>query len=535
MDCLLGLSHLLGSNDTPTISDVPVILDIIGQVDKEVERVEAHLAELKDKRHQCQALFSPLRRVPMDLLGEIFSHTVELAGSISNAAYATHRLWSSIEIDLSEDWKAWDRAEKLISRSGTVRKSLSVRAPSGDACNPQGRGTFHAIPTGSGQCWLAHPRLVRLLAEGPPIHNLSISCPASKCLHALFRAVEAVTKGPGRPWDGIKSLKVTVREAWTEGPVRRLHFLSNFSNPLTLPEEDPFGATDIQSFFKSLPPVTRFHLNTPGPPRPHTGDKFPYIPAPPAFLSRLTSLSLDNDWDGDALPRVLQGCHQGNLEELTFGCKSRYVEYLNTQWHSTSSEWVEGICGNSDRMFVLPKLRILRFRELHPDAFKITLFFKAPSLTELELGFDDIGNPDLPSDEQALYAVSEENITADLPYFIEISGCQESFKRLWIHGDLKLRMHDLEVWLDENLLPSLSHLTYNGVYLPAEFFDSLRNRRPRISLERVKTIELLNLPAELHSIALHHRDLRERVHRAWDRRPCLADTRVTITLREREE
>ncbi|KAJ3544175.1 hypothetical protein NMY22_g2876 [Coprinellus aureogranulatus] len=257
---------------------------------------------------------------------------------------------------------------------------------------------------------------------------------------------------------------------------------------------------------------------------------FPHISAPPSFLSRLTTLGIDNDWNGDAVVRVLKVFQQGNLEELTFGCKSRYVEHFTLSTGTGDSEWLESVCGNPDKMFVLPKLRILRFGELHPDAFKIALFLKAPSLTDLELGFKRRGPSNFPSDayERDVFTISCEDMSADVPWFIELSGCQASLQRLTVHGNLKLDMADLKAWLDVKHLPSLSHLTFDGVYLPAEFFDCLRERYyPMMALDHVKTIELLNLPTELHSLALYHRDVRKMNQGKY---PYLPDTNVVITI-----
>ncbi|KAJ3545330.1 hypothetical protein NMY22_g2481 [Coprinellus aureogranulatus] len=487
MDRLPALPHLLRSNDPPLASEVPVIESIVGLMDDNVEALKAQLANVIVKRQQYQALLSPLRRMPLDILGEIFSHILgsgeqSLQKVVSlclvckawrDAAYATHRLWSHIEIDTSRAPNEWKRVERWISRSGATPKSLSVNAAK-DTC----RGPSTGTRTGR-------------------------------------------TKS-SRPWDGIKSLSLTVRDVWSEGP-------TGDEVPRDLPGDRTYDAGAYRSFFKGLPPVSLFHLNTPAYhslAQSHL-PKFPHISAPPSFLSHLTTLSIYNDWGGSALVRLLHSCHQSNLEELIFGCKSEFVEYDDTDTYSR-----ESICTKLEKMFTLPKLRTLRFRSLHRDAFWIALYFKAPSLSELELGFDDRGPSNLPSNEQNLWTIDCENMSGHVPWFIELSGCQESLQRLIIHGNLKLEMDDLQTWLGKKLTPSLSHLTFDGVYLPVEFFGCLRDSHPTIPLDHVKTIEILNVPPELHFLGRYHRDVRET---AKGKHSYLPDTNLVITLRSKED
>lgn len=529
MNRLPALTRLLNSNDPPQPVEVALIENVVELMDETIEGLEAQLAKVKSERQQCRALLSPLRRMPMDVLGEIFSHAVESAGSIGqgmkqavvlclvcrtwrDAAYATHRLWSSFEIRTLGIHKDWDRAERWITLSGSVPKKISVYSYK-HICSK-------STPSSRLRCQLSNPRLVTLLAsEELTIDMLSISCPDSECIHCLCAAMESIEARPSCSWDRLKSLEIHVRDSWGEGPHEEE--LDDFDDETYDPEQS-------QSFFKALPYVTSFHLDTPS-----SCGGFPYIPIPPSFISHLTTLILDNDWDGDAIVKVLQSCHQGSLEELIFGCKAGYVEHLST--YTGSDEWVEGICDNPDKMFILPKLRTLRFRELHRAAFKITQFFKAPSLIELELAFncnEDLGIPSS-SDNANVHTVSCEDISADLPAFIETSACHTTLRHLSFYGSLSIKMHDLERWLSKKLLPSLSHLTFNGVYLPSEFLNSLCSRFQSwdLPLNHINTIELLNLPTESHFHGRYLQGLRRMVQGTgqW----YLADTNIVVTIKER--
>ncbi|TEB28947.1 hypothetical protein FA13DRAFT_1735071 [Coprinellus micaceus] len=532
MDRLPALSRLLTSNDPPQPFELVVIENVVSLMDETIANLTAQLDKAKNERQQCQALLSPLRRMPMDVLGEIFGHVVSSAESYNqglrwavelclvcrtwqDAAYATHRLWASFELQASGDWREWKRVDRWMKLSGALPKKISVYSNQ-DICHQWMRSP--ALP-----CQLAVPRLARLLAEGQTIHTLSISCPHSRCVGHLCAAVGMVTSKQSRPWDGIECLHIEVRQTWTES--------SSPEHTIRSPgDSDPDSdAEEEVSFLQQLPLVKSFHLNTP------SSATDPNIAIPNVFLSNLTTLSIDNDWDGCAVVKILRLLHQGNLEQLIFGCKSGFVEHLNA-YTEGEAKWVEGIPCNPKKMFVLPHLRILKFHDLHPSAFKIALFFKAPSLVELELGFRDVEDVDIPSDENSnVFEVDCEDMLDDIPVFIERSSCQASLRRLTFSGGLKLHMHDLEDWLIKKWLPSLSRLTFDGVYLPPEFFKALQDRYydHDLDLDHILAIELLNLPTECHCLGLYLRELRRMV-RPGDR-SYLSDTDIVVTIKEREE
>ena len=537
MDRLPALSHLLSSNHPPQSLEIAVIENVVCLMDETIADLTAQLDKVKNERQQCQALLSPLRRMPMDVLGEIFGHVVSSASSYNqglrhavelclvcrtwrDAAYATHRLWASFEVRASGDWREWKRAERWMKLSGTLPKRISVHSDR-DMC---GQWAMFTRP-----CQLAVPRLARLLAEGQKIHTLSISCAHSRCARNLCAAVGAVASKQPRPWDGIECLNVEVRETWTEpsSPEYIIRSSDGSGDDLGAEEDEIEGV----SFLQQLPLVKSFHLDTPrSTTRPSSN-----IPIPKVFLSNLTTLSIDNDWDGCAVVKILRLLHQCNLEQLIFGCKSGYVEHLNVTPGSPEAEWVDTVVCNPKKMFVLPRLSILKFHDLHPFAFKIALFFKAPSLVELELGFCDEEDEDFPSDENVgLSKVDWDDMQSGIPSFIQSSSCQTTLRRLTFRGGLKLSMLDLETWLIKKWLPSLSHLTFDGVYVPPELFDALQGRYPYqgLDLDHITTIELLNLPTELHCLGLYLREIR-RMTQPGDR-SYLSNANIVVSIRERE-
>ncbi|EDR04257.1 uncharacterized protein LACBIDRAFT_304790 [Laccaria bicolor S238N-H82] len=120
----------LHTNYTPTESEIPQIKEFLtdplkrlSSLDAEIERVQSILDELRHERcalsdeiEAHRALISPIRRIPFDVLGEIFVHCLPdgrnavmssreapiLLGRICSAwrsiALSTPRLWASLHI-----------------------------------------------------------------------------------------------------------------------------------------------------------------------------------------------------------------------------------------------------------------------------------------------------------------------------------------------------------------------------------------------------------------------------------------------------
>ncbi|KAJ7339029.1 hypothetical protein DFH08DRAFT_705089 [Mycena albidolilacea] len=125
------LRDILRSNTVPldvstfggTISAAPAELD---RYDAEITRLEYHLKRLASERQSlvsstdgCQSIFSPVRRLPAEILAQIFDmcspidiyhvsrHTTpqqEVSSSWYHVAMETPKLWSTIVVDTS----LWD-------------------------------------------------------------------------------------------------------------------------------------------------------------------------------------------------------------------------------------------------------------------------------------------------------------------------------------------------------------------------------------------------------------------------------------------
>ncbi|KAJ7669980.1 hypothetical protein DFH06DRAFT_1083615 [Mycena polygramma] len=122
-----AMNHLLRTNDTPVDAEVSVLVDgrrRVDSLDDRIHNLKATLDGLVLERHdlarrvqQCAAVLSPIRRVPPEIVGEIFSWTLprttrvaghppsrapwylgQISGIWREIAVGLPSLWSSITV-----------------------------------------------------------------------------------------------------------------------------------------------------------------------------------------------------------------------------------------------------------------------------------------------------------------------------------------------------------------------------------------------------------------------------------------------------
>jgi hypothetical protein len=303
------LGHLFTSNFAPKLIETLSIQNEIERSTNEIDQLQDRLKQLEFRRQGLQSLLSPIRRMPPEVLGEIFAFVLELPAfekpqrgfeakirvdeslialclvcrTWRDAASATPQLWRHLEIPLVPSNLRLEKAFRWFDRcKGIANKTLMVD------CD------FHGYTRDCAEegCNLANPELARLLTEGPSFEKLSLCCVGSLCFRALIGLMDSLKNDKPRPWDSIKSLDLTFYEFWDE---------TDPSDPL----------------FRHIPPVTSLSLYLP--------DRYSIIedggtlddlrihPLSPV-LANLTTFTLACDWD-DTVMLVLQLC--ANLEVLT--------------------------------------------------------------------------------------------------------------------------------------------------------------------------------------------------------------------------
>ncbi|KAF6763360.1 hypothetical protein DFP72DRAFT_875420 [Ephemerocybe angulata] len=368
-----SLLELLNTNGTITEGDEEDLRDAVDQL-------SAKINELWHRRLLCLAALSPWRRMPAEILMEIFGHVARECQSDSWDSRGRHLVWQvtalrrvckrwneialltprlgrHVYVPVPVTQEAYERTLEWFDRAKTDPKTIIIQE--GDKWTP--------CPAGDGgQCALGSPLLAKLFTEGPLLEHVSIRCRSSRCLVALFQAI-AELKGTcnPRPWDALKSLRVQVVSQWTE--------VGLFNKNALAP-----------SLFASLPPVTSLDLDLPichydslSHDIDHDEDRLLNIPGP--LLAGLTSLTLRCNWRGRKIWRVLQGC-QKNLENLVLDFDTRDYDRPN---------WVGRMYIGSPLVF--PKLRRLRFPRMHFASTSLIVLFKTPALEELYLELSDSG------------------------------------------------------------------------------------------------------------------------------------------------
>ncbi|KAF5335096.1 hypothetical protein D9611_010966 [Ephemerocybe angulata] len=427
------------------------------------------VARLLDRRRQYLALLSPWRRLPHDLLGEIFIHVVEpitqyhwgLPEVLSRLSLVcrrwhdvvlkTHRLWSTLEIYgrftplVSTHLQAW------FKRAGEVPKSLTLSAPECPSSNPS-----HA-------CVVYNYALAQFLAQGPSLNHFSLYCASPRCLRHVLKLMKTLCEEPSKgAWSTITSLRLQFCQEWTE--------------------RNPFDPE--RSIFYHLPPITAFDLRLPPLPRRHSprnahpgvdwdevkSDTRLALHIPETLLSRLTLLTLHCNWNGARILSILKSCKSLQSLELDFAS--------TTQIFGNPQE----IQNLADNNIVLPHLRILRLRHTKPDTLDLFHLLLTPSLIELDLDFERDDNWLIPSSRSW-----HELLSGPLLGLIERSKCRVHVKRLRLKT-----LHDVEEDVLQRILlglPALTHLTTDDVDLYPSLLCKLAFAEPP-ALARLQRLEM---------------------------------------------
>ena len=66
------LSYLATSNNAPQQAETMIIQNEITGLTEDIEGLESKLQELKQWRREYRSLISPLRRIPPEILGQVF-------------------------------------------------------------------------------------------------------------------------------------------------------------------------------------------------------------------------------------------------------------------------------------------------------------------------------------------------------------------------------------------------------------------------------------------------------------------------------
>ncbi|TEB40075.1 hypothetical protein FA13DRAFT_51351 [Coprinellus micaceus] len=175
------LSRILSTNAPPNALETSSLETRMNDLNTKVTQLRSQLQELEKLEGQlCQyrGALSPIRRIPPEVLREIFRYvlpSVEDAGSEGvvvelglvckgwrEVTFGVHRFWSHLTVrklvGRHDETVAW------LSRSGTLPRTLRLEWAWG--------GSPHKCSKGS--CCLSSVEAVKLLGSGPEIQHLAL-------------------------------------------------------------------------------------------------------------------------------------------------------------------------------------------------------------------------------------------------------------------------------------------------------------------------------------------------------------------------
>ncbi|KAF5334306.1 hypothetical protein D9611_014150 [Ephemerocybe angulata] len=186
----IALSHLIPSNDPPTPSETAFVRKAIKDIEQEAAApsLRIPIRVLNSRLQEYRPILSPLRHVPLDVLGEIFAHAFTLEKSARPVTPSYQKLlprvsrvcrsWREAALRTPELWRCmtinqkWGSGPPLavvdawIKRSGCLPRTLVFIS---NKC-----GKWHCL--GAGECYLSNPAFQKLLQEGSPLDSLTVKC-----------------------------------------------------------------------------------------------------------------------------------------------------------------------------------------------------------------------------------------------------------------------------------------------------------------------------------------------------------------------
>jgi hypothetical protein len=385
-------SYLLSNNIVPSAVEAASIELEVAELKDAICELRTQLQERTRQLQQRLGVLSSIRRIPLEVLGEIFNFAIPslldhqgraallemclVCRTWRDAALLKQRLWSRVQINL-DTALSYEKVVGWHRRSGGVRRGLFVDA----GC----RGPDSAdIP-----CQSQHPILMKLLTEGVPLDHISIDNVSRQCFRNMVASLayrQAETPAL-RPWDSIRSLEIIITSGrgWNES-----------GNSL---EESPF--------LRIPPSVSSFKSTVPA----FAWDAYPPLHLPPGLLERLTTIRFSCNWDVMQLATALRHCV--NVQRLTICYRSM----------PRSRDPVDPVLMElSDLGLVLPKLHTLHLREVPAAVTEVFQFLRAPALTNLRVQYDREG------------PLHHGELAPALKDFVKKSKCEATFRSFCLKG-----------------------------------------------------------------------------------------------------
>ncbi|KAF5318986.1 hypothetical protein D9611_012661 [Ephemerocybe angulata] len=361
----IDISHLFLTNEIPTPQEEAAIRQDIEDLGGKISLLRTELAALEAQLQQRQHTLSSVRKLPLEVIGEIFGslfvypegttdimdrderEELLVLGLVCkgwwDALLGSHRLWRFLHVRRSEISLGIDKIATWFSRSGNLPKVLEVNIDEwshncGCQYDPEKA------------CNLVDPSVVQLLTDGPIVYHLALICDTPKCFGNLMNRLGPPNAISNRPWDCVKSLDLTFA-SW----------------------EYREGLNHHNSVLDSLPPLTALHLYLP---LDRTETRELSLNIPPAVLNVLTSITISSIWKGNHILTLLQHC--ACVENVMVDFDGR-----DPMFH-LEDPFIQKVVKNR---ISLPHLQKLHLRGA-PNV-DLLQFIQAPKLVSLDINRDD--------------------------------------------------------------------------------------------------------------------------------------------------
>lgn len=429
------------------------------------QRAALQRLEGEVKRHQ--AIVSPLRRLPPAILGEIFGLTIPdyldevdrrelgylclVCKSWRDAAHRTRRLWSNVQINISQSLLDYDKMETWLTRAGNVPRRIKVVYIWAVCCCP----VYDCVLTGC-------VALLKLLEDGPSLDHLHLQRTGARCIERFFNLMHTSKRRTKiRPWDSLRSLSFDMRFPPTPHDDKKgLVASSSEYVDLDLP-------LSVTSFDLALPPL---------------GDMGVQIR--PGFIESLTSFSIKcgGQHNGEWILRLLELCI--NVEVLKISLDMSFSRHRISPLFKKLS--AQGL--------TFPNVHTLHLRHLNSTSIPFLDIFKTPALDTLDLSF----KPDFTfHDGEPQEALTSHFISSLTSFIHKRSQCAKTLRSLRIHH---VNFEETEEFAELLIgLPSLTHLAINRPVFMDDLFSEIQaaaDNAEEQPLPSLQILEMLQLPLD---------------------------------------
>lgn len=464
-------------NAPPSVQDAAYIRETIDSIEQQAADVRAQMLALEQKlqdletqRQFFKPMLSPIRRMPLEVLGEIFNLAMDdfrrqttlslicrVCKSWREAAHLVPRLWMDVTIDASKPTLTYEGVETWVGHARGLKRTLTITSGPCGQPDYDDEG-YRDRCAGRGKCHFSKPVLVKILKDTPLLEKVNIACPTAQCFIMLSKSLssrytDSWNKLPsiGMLWDGWY-------DAWENIP---WHMLYDF-----FPQSVRHLALDLPSLS---------HITAANPEELEVNIQS-------RVFKRLTTFKLTCDWSGTRIFKFLQYCTKVEALHLCPNGADLEVDAQNPL--------VQTIIQNG---LLLPKLKTIRLENVQPDSLKRLRFLQMPNAADISIQFGDA----YWSPEDLDYNYNE--VGSDCgPAFASLlrgpSSSPSALRTLRITNGV----FEGDTLLDAvKGLPNLEHLIVDNAVFNEDLFTKLS---AKAALPKLETLHLLRLhinPAKL--------------------------------------